>query len=220
MCWAVSPSTRSRWRCRRSPACTVAAWTVPWWHTATTGFGGLYQGSVPALLANVAENAVLFACYGTCQQLTRRVFGLGKGSHLRLATEDLCLSTLISSLSPFPMCLAEGLKNAKQSLRLLLCFAAVSLCSPVNLSLVVYNVFVTVTCRMPCLGPWRLSCPRWFCVPQTVRWGWWERPPLRHTCKHRNCSVDTGIMLSLWFNTNSTHMGGRSSLFAYLAKTR
>lgn len=31
-------------------------------------FRGLYAGSVPALLANCAENSVLFAAYGVCQK--------------------------------------------------------------------------------------------------------------------------------------------------------
>lgn len=30
---------------------------------------GLYAGSVPAVVANVAENSVLFAGYGACQKL-------------------------------------------------------------------------------------------------------------------------------------------------------
>ena len=29
---------------------------------------GLYAGTVPALVANVAENSVLFAAYGLCQK--------------------------------------------------------------------------------------------------------------------------------------------------------
>ncbi|MBN3318551.1 ORNT1 protein, partial [Atractosteus spatula] len=49
------------------------------------GLHGLYQGTMPALLANVAENAVLFACYGFCQQLTRRLFGLESVSKLSSA---------------------------------------------------------------------------------------------------------------------------------------
>lgn len=32
-------------------------------------FRGLYAGTNPALIANVAENSVLFAAYGFCQQL-------------------------------------------------------------------------------------------------------------------------------------------------------
>ncbi|XP_077778902.1 mitochondrial ornithine transporter 1-like isoform X2 [Podarcis muralis] len=46
------------------------------------GMHGLYQGTTPALLANVAENAVLFACYGFCQQLVRQLFGLGNVQEL------------------------------------------------------------------------------------------------------------------------------------------
>lgn len=30
---------------------------------------GLYAGTVPALMANVAENSVLFAGYGYCQKI-------------------------------------------------------------------------------------------------------------------------------------------------------
>lgn len=29
---------------------------------------GLYAGTIPAVIANVAENSVLFAAYGTCQK--------------------------------------------------------------------------------------------------------------------------------------------------------
>lgn len=68
------------------------------------GLRGLYQGSVPALLANVAENAVLFACYGTCQQLTRRVFGLEKGSHLRLRQQRISVLAFSSHPSPHSPC--------------------------------------------------------------------------------------------------------------------
>jgi len=29
---------------------------------------GLYAGTIPALVANISENAVLFAAYGVCQK--------------------------------------------------------------------------------------------------------------------------------------------------------
>ena len=32
------------------------------------GIRGLYAGTVPALAANIAENSILFAAYGLCQQ--------------------------------------------------------------------------------------------------------------------------------------------------------
>ena len=36
---------------------------------------GLYAGTVPSLVANVAENSVLFAAYGGCQQIVAKVLG-------------------------------------------------------------------------------------------------------------------------------------------------
>lgn len=38
-----------------------------------SGFRGLYAGTAPALLAGVAENSVLFACYGLCQQMVATI---------------------------------------------------------------------------------------------------------------------------------------------------
>ncbi|XP_074651240.1 mitochondrial ornithine transporter 1-like [Tubulanus polymorphus] len=39
---------------------------------------GLYAGTVPALVANVAENAVLFMFYGICQKAVMKVAGIEK----------------------------------------------------------------------------------------------------------------------------------------------
>lgn len=39
------------------------------------GFRGLYAGTVPALVANVAENAVLFTAYGYCQKIVAMLAG-------------------------------------------------------------------------------------------------------------------------------------------------
>lgn len=36
---------------------------------------GLYAGTVPAIVANVAENSVLFAAYGGCQRMISNVLG-------------------------------------------------------------------------------------------------------------------------------------------------
>lgn len=36
---------------------------------------GLYAGTIPALVANVAENSVLFAAYGGCQKVISNVLG-------------------------------------------------------------------------------------------------------------------------------------------------
>lgn len=37
---------------------------------------GLYAGTVPSIVANVAENSVLFAAYGGCQKAVTRLLGL------------------------------------------------------------------------------------------------------------------------------------------------
>lgn len=34
---------------------------------------GLYAGTLPALVANITENSVLFMCYGLCQKLMQRI---------------------------------------------------------------------------------------------------------------------------------------------------
>ncbi|XP_049557043.1 mitochondrial ornithine transporter 1 isoform X2 [Orcinus orca] len=46
------------------------------------GFRGFYKGTSPALIANIAENSVLFMCYGFCQQVVRKVVGLEKQAKL------------------------------------------------------------------------------------------------------------------------------------------
>uniref|UniRef100_A0A674JP05 Solute carrier family 25 member 15 n=1 Tax=Terrapene triunguis TaxID=2587831 RepID=A0A674JP05_9SAUR len=79
------------------------------------GLPGLYQGTTPALLANVAENAVLFACYGFCQQLVRQLFGLS--SVLELSDLQSALAGSFSSVfSSMVLCPAELVKCRMQAL--------------------------------------------------------------------------------------------------------
>lgn len=47
------------------------------------GLRGLYQGTTPALVANIAENSVLFMSYGFCQQVIRFAAGLRSDAALR-----------------------------------------------------------------------------------------------------------------------------------------
>lgn len=53
------------------------------------GFRGFYKGTSPALVANIAENAVLFMCYGFCQQIVRKIVGLDKKAKLRLVSQAI-----------------------------------------------------------------------------------------------------------------------------------
>lgn len=51
------------------------------------GFRGFYKGTTPALVANIAENSVLFMCYGFCQQIVRKIVGVDRKTKLRLVKE-------------------------------------------------------------------------------------------------------------------------------------
>ncbi|KAJ8405814.1 hypothetical protein AAFF_G00312510 [Aldrovandia affinis] len=79
------------------------------------GVRGLYQGTMPSLLANVAENAVLFACYGTCQQLTAKTFGLESISELS-DLQNAAAGSLASVFSSLVLCPTELVKCRMQAL--------------------------------------------------------------------------------------------------------
>ncbi|KYO39990.1 mitochondrial ornithine transporter 1 [Alligator mississippiensis] len=79
------------------------------------GLRGLYQGTLPALLANVAENAVLFACYGFCQQLVRQLFGLGSVQELSDLHSALA-GSFSSVFSSMVLCPTELVKCRMQAL--------------------------------------------------------------------------------------------------------
>jgi solute carrier family 25 ornithine transporter 2/15 len=46
-------------------------------------FHGLYAGTVPALVANIAENAILFMFYGICQKSVMKIVNVDKESNLK-----------------------------------------------------------------------------------------------------------------------------------------
>lgn len=84
----------------------------------------MYAGTGPALLANVAENGVLFAAYGPCQQLisyAMDIFGGGK----TVAVEDIekklgptgmaAAGSLASLCSAFALCPTELIKVRLQA---------------------------------------------------------------------------------------------------------
>uniref|UniRef100_A0AAF5D9B4 Ubiquitin-like protease family profile domain-containing protein n=1 Tax=Strongyloides stercoralis TaxID=6248 RepID=A0AAF5D9B4_STRER len=55
----------------------------------SSGIRGLYAGTVPALIANVAENAVLFTAYGYCQKIVAKITN----------KQDVCSLTPIENAS-------------------------------------------------------------------------------------------------------------------------
>ncbi|XP_047586660.1 mitochondrial ornithine transporter 2 [Lutra lutra] len=79
------------------------------------GLRGFYKGTGPALMAYVAENSVLFMCYGFCQELVRKVVGLDRQAKL----SDLQTATAGSFASAFAalaLCPTELVKCRLQTM--------------------------------------------------------------------------------------------------------
>ncbi|KAF7657661.1 hypothetical protein LDENG_00024070 [Lucifuga dentata] len=79
------------------------------------GLRGLYQGTTPALMANIAENSVLFMSYGFCQQTIRFIAGLDKEAALS-DTQKACAGSLASIFSSFALCPTELVKCRLQAM--------------------------------------------------------------------------------------------------------
>lgn len=77
---------------------------------------GLYAGSIPAVAANVAENSVLFAAYGGCQQFVAHL--QGKESTKELTIMGNAFSGFLAAFfSTFTLCPTELVKCKLQALR-------------------------------------------------------------------------------------------------------
>ncbi|XP_012583225.1 PREDICTED: mitochondrial ornithine transporter 2-like [Condylura cristata] len=80
------------------------------------GVRGFYKGTCPALAAYIAENSVLFMCYGFCQQFVKGLVGLDKQAKL----SDLQIATAGSFASAFAsltLCPTELVKCRLQAMR-------------------------------------------------------------------------------------------------------
>lgn len=81
---------------------------------------GLYAGMRPALVANVAENSVLFCAYGACQKVVADLTGhseTSRGKNRLTPLDHACAGFLASFFSSFTLCPAELIKCKLQSLR-------------------------------------------------------------------------------------------------------
>ena len=81
---------------------------------AREGLLGLYAGSAPAFAVNIGENAVLFMCYGQCQNVVRSMFGLPAGSELR-PHQSACAGSLAAVFSTLVVCPLELIKCRRQA---------------------------------------------------------------------------------------------------------
>jgi len=77
---------------------------------------GLYAGTLPALAANVAENSILFAAYGSCQKLVAEYTGVSKVEDLSVVSNGFSgfLAAFWSSLA---LCPTELVKCRLQAMR-------------------------------------------------------------------------------------------------------
>ncbi|XP_013384551.1 mitochondrial ornithine transporter 1-like [Lingula anatina] len=78
---------------------------------------GLYAGTGPALMANIAENAVLFAAYGQCQKLV--AFGVGKSGKVDdlNVVENALSGSCAAVFSSIVLCPTELVKCRLQAMR-------------------------------------------------------------------------------------------------------
>ncbi|CAL8399195.1 unnamed protein product [Boreogadus saida] len=79
-----------------------------------TGVRGLYQGTGAALLANAGENAILFACYGTCQKIVSHTLGLDPQQQLSPLHSALA-GSLAAVVSSVVLCPTELVKCRLQA---------------------------------------------------------------------------------------------------------
>lgn len=80
------------------------------------GIRGLYAGTVPALAANIAENSVLFACYGICQKAV--AYGVGAKNIQELSVlSNASAGFFAAFFSSLTLCPTELVKCQLQAMR-------------------------------------------------------------------------------------------------------
>lgn len=80
------------------------------------GVRGLYAGTTPSLLANIAENSVLFCAYGVCQKAVMLSVGKTKVDELN-PFANACAGFLAAFFSSLTLCPTELIKCRLQALR-------------------------------------------------------------------------------------------------------
>ncbi|XP_049865469.1 mitochondrial ornithine transporter 1-like [Pectinophora gossypiella] len=77
---------------------------------------GLYAGTVPAIIANMSENAILFAAYGYCQKFICIITGTQKVEELSILS-NASAGFLSAFFSSFALCPTELIKCQLQAMR-------------------------------------------------------------------------------------------------------
>ncbi|NXC47011.1 ORNT1 protein, partial [Penelope pileata] len=79
------------------------------------GFRGLYGGTTPALVASIAENSVLFMCYGFCQQIVRKIAGVDRKTKLS-DLQNAASGSFASAFAALVLCPTELVKCRLQAM--------------------------------------------------------------------------------------------------------
>ncbi|XP_031369713.1 mitochondrial ornithine transporter 1 isoform X1 [Apis dorsata] len=77
---------------------------------------GLYAGTIPALVANVAENSVLFAAYGGCQKVISNILGVQKIQDLT-SIQNAWAGFFAAFFSSLTLCPTELIKCKLQAIK-------------------------------------------------------------------------------------------------------
>ncbi|PBC34229.1 mitochondrial ornithine transporter 1 [Apis cerana] len=77
---------------------------------------GLYAGTIPALVANVAENSVLFAAYGGCQKIISNILGVQKIQDLT-SIQNAWAGFFAAFFSSLTLCPTELIKCKLQAIK-------------------------------------------------------------------------------------------------------
>ena len=77
-------------------------------------FRGLYAGTGPALVTQVAENSILFLCYGRCQTVIQSIFQVPHVDELSIF-QNACAGSIAAFITSFALCPTELIKCKLQA---------------------------------------------------------------------------------------------------------
>ena len=77
-------------------------------------FRGLYAGTGPALITQVAENSILFLCYGRCQTVIQTIFQVPHVDELTIF-QNACAGSIAAFITSFALCPTELIKCKLQA---------------------------------------------------------------------------------------------------------
>ena len=77
-------------------------------------FRGLYAGTGPALVTQIAENSILFLCYGRCQTIIQTIFQVPHVDELSIF-QNACAGSIAAFITSFALCPTELIKCRLQA---------------------------------------------------------------------------------------------------------